>query len=79
MKKLSKNSIIDATVISDKQMKTVFGGSKPNLVNLPIGCTGDPCTGKKKGDPCCYQVNGSPMTGTCDSYMGEQLHCSDLA
>jgi len=82
MKKSIKINLKDATILSGNQMKKVYGGSGPNGINLVDTCPAkdkiSACTGKSVGDTCCWKYNGSPDYGTCQSYLGQALHCSDL-
>lgn len=85
MKKLEKIKLHEVTVLTDSEMKMVFGGGDEEE-ELTSGSTGDcggtkvsACDGKSKGDSCCFTWKGHKYYGTCQRYAPNyKIHCSDL-
>jgi natural product precursor len=83
MKKLSKINLKDAEILSDKQMKTVFGGDDEFSSSVNDGSSDlfdgstFACKDSSGGNGCTYVYQGHIFTGHCVWIYG-QYHCSDL-
>lgn len=80
MKQIKKVVLKEAIRLSQEEMKLVFGGS-----GSESGTSGaespkvKACKGKKPRESChWYTSSGQIQYGTCQSWMGKPLHCSDL-
>ena len=73
MKKLSKINFKDAAILSDIQMKTVFGGSGYYFDNSKFACKD-----KTNGTDSVFVKDGKIYYGTCCSVSGGVSHCSDF-
>jgi len=80
MKKSNKINLKDATILSDKQMKKVNGGSGPNGINLVDPCFARDkiaaCKGKMEGDWCCFNFDGTTYYGACVELPSFPIHCT---
>ena len=75
MKKLRRLKLKDANRMTDSEMKMIVGGYGAGEDMSPKE---EACKGKERGDRCEFKYNGKTCYGTCQSFLLQPLHCSDL-
>ena len=80
MKQIKKVVLKEAIKLSQEEMKQVFGGSG---IETESGAITKPkveaCKGKKVNDFCFWMTeSGKILSGLCQCWWGNILHCSDL-
>ena len=83
MKKLKLTNFDLSEILSRDELKKIVGGDFGSGSGSGSG-TGypkiDACAGKKEGDSCSFEYNGSPSYGYCTARLAPAytMHCSNL-